>query len=124
MSTDSPTAQTRAAWRKSSHSTGTGNCVEVAPAAEGAVIRHSKHPTAGTITFPHRAWAAFVREAPQGGLTSTNGVATITKIGSDTLVKSLTTGVELRFDEGEWSAFVAGAADGEFDFTGELAAVS
>lgn len=40
----------------------------------------------------------------------------ITTIGSDTLVGALTTGVELRFDEGEWSAFLAGAADGEFDF--------
>jgi hypothetical protein len=124
MNTDSPTAQTRVAWRKSSYSTGTGNCVEVAPAAGGPVIRHSKHPDAGTITFLHREWAAFVREALDDGLTSTNGVATITRIGTDTLVKSLTTDVELRFDEGEWSAFIAGAADGEFDFTAGLAAAS
>lgn len=124
MNTDSPTAHTRTTWRKSSYSTATGNCVEVAAAADGVVIRHSKHPAAGMITFSHRAWAAFVRDAPQGGLTSTNGVATITKIGTDTLVKSLITAVELRFDEGEWTAFVAGAADGEFDFTGDLAAAS
>jgi hypothetical protein len=124
MNIESPTAQTRTTWRKSSYSTGTGNCVEVAPATDGVVIRHSKHPAAGTILFPHPAWAAFVRDAPQGGLTSTNGVATIAKIGADTLVKSLFTDVELRFDEGEWTAFVAGAADGEFDFTGELAAAS
>lgn len=121
MNTDSPTAST---WRKSSYSTATGNCVEVAPATDGVAIRHSKHPAAGTITFPHRNWAAFVRDAPHGGLTCTNGVATITKIGTDTLVKSLISAVELRFDEGEWTAFVAGAADGEFDFIGELAAVS
>jgi hypothetical protein len=48
------------------------------------VIRHSKHPAAGTITFP-------------------------TALGG------------LRFDEGEWSVFLAGAADGEFDFTPQLA---
>ncbi|MGH3568499.1 MAG: DUF397 domain-containing protein [Pseudonocardia sp.] len=124
MNTDSPTAQTSTTWRKSSYSTGTGNCVEVAPVADRVVIRHSKHPAAGTITFPHHAWAAFVRDAPHGGLTSTNGVATITKIGTDTLVKSLITAVELRFDEGEWTAFVAGAADDEFDVTGDLAAAS
>ncbi|MDQ3155078.1 MAG: DUF397 domain-containing protein [Actinomycetota bacterium] len=122
MNIDSPRTHTRAAWRKSSYSTGTGNCVEVAPAADSVVIRHSKHPAAGTITFPHRAWAVFVRDASEGGLTSANGVAIITEIGTDTLVTSLSTDVELRFDDGEWSAFVAGAADSEFDFAGELAA--
>ena len=57
----------------------------------------------------------------EDGPTSTNGVVTITRIGTDTLVTSLTTHVELRFDEGEWSAFLTGAADGEFDFTNQLA---
>ncbi|MBP2330255.1 hypothetical protein JOF56_010640 [Kibdelosporangium banguiense] len=112
MTTDSPTT-----WRKSSYSTGTGNCVEVAPAADGVVIRHSKHPAAGTIAFPDHAWTAFVRDASEDSATSANGIASITKAGTDTLVRSLTTDVELRFDKGEWSAFLAGAADGEFDFT-------
>lgn len=120
MTTESPTAPTRVTWRKSSYSTATGNCVEVAPTADGVIVRHSKRPAAGTITFPDRAWAAFVRDASAGGPTNTNGVATITRIGTDTLVRSLVTEVELRFDEGEWSAFLAGADDGEFDFTGQL----
>ncbi|WP_246127635.1 DUF397 domain-containing protein [Amycolatopsis rhizosphaerae] len=122
MNTDSPAAPT-ATWRKSSYSTATGNCVEVAPAADGVVVRHSKHPTAGTITFSHDAWAAFIRDATEDRSTSTNGVATITKIGADTLVKSLATDVALRFDDGEWSAFLSGAADGEFGFTDGLASV-
>lgn len=121
MNTQSPTARPRAAWRKSSYSTSTGNCVEVAPAADGVVIRHSKHPAAGMITFPYHAWAAFVRDASGDAPTSANGIAAIAKIGTDTLVRSLTTEVELRFDEGEWTAFLAGAADGEFDFTPQLA---
>lgn len=120
MNTHSPTARPRTTWRKSSYSTSTGNCVEVAPAADGVVIRHSKHPAAGTITSPYHAWTAFVRDASEDGPTSANGVAAITKIGTDTLVTSLTTNVELRFDEGEWSAFLAGAANGEFDFTTQL----
>jgi Domain of unknown function (DUF397) len=124
MNTDSPTAPHRGTWRKSSYSTGTGSCVEVAPVADGVAVRHSKHPTAGTITFPHRAWAAFLRDAPQNGLTSTNGIATITKTGTDTLVTSLTTAVELRFNKGEWTAFLAGAADGEFDLTDKLTTTS
>ncbi|HEX5402060.1 MAG TPA: DUF397 domain-containing protein [Pseudonocardiaceae bacterium] len=115
MNSDSPTAQTRTTWRKSSYSTATGNCVEVAPTADGVLIRHSKHPAAGMITFPYPAWAAFVRDASEDVPTSTNGVAAITKIDTYTLVRSLTADVELRFDDGEWSAFLAGAADGEFD---------
>lgn len=113
----------RVAWRTSTRSSNGENCVEVAPAADGAVIRHSKHPTAGTITFPLIAWTAFVRDA-RNGLANTNGVATITKIGTDTLVTSLASSVELRYGADEWSAFLAGAADGEFDFTGDLAAAS
>ncbi|MGH3843673.1 MAG: DUF397 domain-containing protein [Pseudonocardiaceae bacterium] len=115
------TTADRLAWRTSSRSSNGENCVEVAPAADGVVIRHSKHPAAGTIPFTSSAWATFVHEAREG-LTSTNGVASIAKIGTDTFVKSLRTPIELRFDAAEWSAFLAGAADGEFDFTGELAA--
>jgi hypothetical protein len=111
------------AWRTSTRSTNGEKCVEVALAAHGVVIRHGKHPDAGAITFPIDAWATFVREACNGS-SSENGVATITKIGTDTLVRSVHNAVELRFDEGEWSAFVAGAADGEFesDFVGPLPA--
>lgn len=123
MNTKPPTAQTRSTWRKSSYSTATGNCVEVAPATDGVTLQHSKRPTAGTIAFPHHAWATFVRAAAED-LTSTNGIATITRIGTDTLVTSLITDVELHFNAGEWSTFVAGAANGEFDFTGELTTAS
>lgn len=117
MNTEAPTLP--ATWRKSKYSTSTGNCVEVAPTVDGVLIRHSKRPATGTITFPLPAWTAFVREA-RTGLTNTNGTATITKIGTDTLVRSLSGAVELRFDAAEWSAFLAGAADGEFDFTSRL----
>ncbi|HEY2575751.1 MAG TPA: DUF397 domain-containing protein [Streptosporangiaceae bacterium] len=118
MNTGSSAANAPAAWRKSSYSTGTGNCVEIAPAADSVVIRHSKHPGTGTISFSSAAWAAFVREAPKAPA-SGNGAAAITRMGTDTLVKSIASGVELRFDEGEWAAFLAGAADGEFDFASE-----
>jgi hypothetical protein len=120
MNTDSPKTPTRTAWRKSSYSTGTGNCVEVAPAADGVVIRHSKHPAAGAIAFSRPAWPVFLRD----NLTSTNQIASITRIGTDTLVTSLVTKVKLRFDQGEWSAFLAGVADGEFDFAGQCGVLS
>ncbi|WP_418153224.1 DUF397 domain-containing protein [Actinoalloteichus caeruleus] len=117
------TAVDRLAWRTSTRSSNGENCVEVAPTADGVVIRHSKYPTAGTIAYPLGAWTAFVRDACDG-VANTNGVAAITKIGTDTLVTSLTSEVELRFDHGEWSAFLAGASDGEFDFVSELPAAS
>jgi len=57
MSTESPSA-----WRKSTYSTSTGNCVEVARTAGGMVIRDSKNPHTGMIPLSHPAWTAFVRE--------------------------------------------------------------
>ncbi|MGH3449633.1 MAG: DUF397 domain-containing protein [Haloechinothrix sp.] len=115
MNTHDPTELTTA-WRKSSYSTSTGNCVEVAPAAGGVVLRHSKRPAAGTITFPPRAWATVVEEA-RTNLPSANGIVTITSIGAGTLVTALHTSVKLRFDPDEWTAFRAGANQGEFDLT-------
>ncbi|GAA3462667.1 DUF397 domain-containing protein [Saccharothrix longispora] len=46
-------------WRKSSHSTATGNCVEVARTTGGVLLRDSKQPAAGVVTVPDRSWAAF-----------------------------------------------------------------
>ncbi|MDQ2789018.1 MAG: DUF397 domain-containing protein, partial [Actinomycetota bacterium] len=114
------TTATPLAWRISSRSGNGEHGVEVAPAADGVVMRHSTHPAAGTITFPGPAWRAFVHGARES-VANTNGVVTITKIGTDTLVKSLHSTVALLFDAEEWSAFLGGAADGEFDFTSELA---
>lgn len=105
-----------ARWRKSTFSDVGSNCVEVAPTADAVLVRHSKHPASGTITFPRPAWAAFLREA-RNPHAPANGVATITTLGPDTLVTSLTTDVDLRFTEPEWTAFLAGVAAGEFDFT-------
>jgi hypothetical protein len=109
-------------WRTSSLSSDGENCVEIAPAPDGVAMRHSKHPLAGTILFTFPAWAAFLHEA-LGDTSDPNGTVAITRAGTDTLVRSPDTGVELRFDAGEWSAFLAGAADGEFGFTGQPAAV-
>jgi hypothetical protein len=46
-------------WRKSSHSTATGNCVEVAPTVDSVFVRDSKNPGAGAIALPARTWAVF-----------------------------------------------------------------
>jgi Domain of unknown function (DUF397) len=110
----------RLAWRTSSRSGNGENCVEVAPSSDGAIIRHSKHPAAGTISFSRSSWAVFLHDALEGGSTSANGVAAIIPAGANTWVRSLSTDVELCFDEGEWTAFLGGASDGEFAFPEEL----
>lgn len=105
-----------APWRTSSHSGNGENCVEVAPVPDQVLVRHSKRREAGLIEFTMPAWDAFVSEAI-GNRPSANGVVAVTKVGADTIVRCLHSDVELRFDDGEWAAFVAGAGDGEFDFT-------
>ena len=57
------TAAAFRSWRKSSRSSGGGNCVEVAEADVAAVIgvRDSKDPRGGTLVFSRRQWLAFVK---------------------------------------------------------------
>ena len=58
---------TGAAWRKSTRSNNSGDCVEVAPLADGSVaVRHSKRPDAETIVYTYTEWAAFVAGAKDG----------------------------------------------------------
>jgi Domain of unknown function (DUF397) len=57
---------TGARWRKSTRSGSSGNnCVEVADnLAEVVLVRDSKDPAAGTLTFTPYAWRSFVRDLP------------------------------------------------------------
>jgi hypothetical protein len=50
-----------AAWRKSSHSNGATNCVEVALLPDGSVgVRHSRRPDGAVIVYSRTEWAAFL----------------------------------------------------------------
>jgi hypothetical protein len=52
----------RADWRKSSYSSQSGNCVEVATNLPGMVaIRDSKDPGGPGLLVPAAEWRAFVR---------------------------------------------------------------
>jgi Domain of unknown function (DUF397) len=54
-------------WRTSSFSGGNGECVEVgASTLDGVLVRDSKHPDAGTITFTAEQWRAFVAGVNHG----------------------------------------------------------
>jgi hypothetical protein len=50
-------------WRKSSYSSATGSCVEIAPGTRTMFVRDSKNPAAGTLSVSRAAFADFLRDA-------------------------------------------------------------
>ena len=47
-------------WHKSSYSSASGQCVEVASVAGAVMVRDSKDPAGPELVFTRQAWAAFV----------------------------------------------------------------
>lgn len=48
------------AWRKSTYSGAGNQCVEVAPAVSGILVRDSKNPAVPALSFAGSAWGAFM----------------------------------------------------------------
>lgn len=54
-------------WRRSSHSTGANNCVEMAVLGTGVLaVRDSKNPGGPALVFRAAAWAAFLEGVRDG----------------------------------------------------------
>jgi len=53
-------------WRKSSHSGGGNDCVEIASVAVGTAVRDSKNPNGPRLSFGTAGWATFVGRARTG----------------------------------------------------------
>lgn len=57
---------TGAAWRKSSYSGSSGNCVEVAELPGGWAVRDSKDPDGPVLEFARAEWDAFLSGCKAG----------------------------------------------------------
>jgi hypothetical protein len=54
-------------WRKSSHSGGGNDCVEVALTPDTAAVRDSKDPEGGVLSFSARGWAGLLAAVGAAG---------------------------------------------------------
>jgi uncharacterized protein DUF397 len=57
---------TRAAWHKSTRSSGNGNCVEVAVVDDSVAVRDTKNREGGMLVFSAAEWSAFLSGARNG----------------------------------------------------------
>ncbi len=53
-------------WIKAASSYGAGNCVELAPAADGVLLRDSKDPQGPWLRYTGAEFTAFLAAAKQG----------------------------------------------------------
>jgi hypothetical protein len=58
------------AWRKSSYSNPSGNCVEAAQLGGGVAVRDSRFPDGPALAFSRATWDAFLRRVDDTGVSA------------------------------------------------------
>jgi hypothetical protein len=53
-------------WRKARRSMGNGNCLEIAAAGRGVLVRDSKDRMGPVLSYTAESWLTFTREARLG----------------------------------------------------------
>lgn len=61
-----PTGKDTPLWRKSRHSGGGNDCVEIAEVGVGTAVRDSKNPSGPILRFGSAGWTAFIGLARTG----------------------------------------------------------
>ncbi|MEU2034940.1 DUF397 domain-containing protein [Nocardia amamiensis] len=109
-------------WRKSSYSSGEGQCVEVRFDTAAVYIRDSKYlrdpsndPAAQpAIAIEANSWPVFLTVAAGSVPDLVDHIPSIERTKDGGTVVRATDGTTLHYTSAEWDAFVAGIRAGEF----------
>ncbi|MFI5781956.1 DUF397 domain-containing protein [Nocardia sp. NPDC051570] len=112
----------KAMWRKSSYSSGEGQCVEVRFDTTTILLRDSKFqrnpandPAAQPIiTLPSESWPVFLDLAMGHTTEQVPGIASIDHHRDGGVTIHASDGTTLTYTSAEWTAFTSGIRDGEF----------
>lgn len=114
MSTQAVAPGEAGAWFTSSYSNAGNGCVQVRFDGADVLVADSKQRGAGpVIRVAGAVWDAFVAAAP-GGHHEANAVLRATPAPHGGRTITAADGTALGFTAAEWTAFLSGAADGEF----------
>ncbi|MCW2915328.1 MAG: hypothetical protein JWN52_3396 [Actinomycetia bacterium] len=99
----------RAQWRKASHSTANGECVE---AAAMILVRNSNAPDGPTIACTPEDWRTLLDQVRNADY-DTAGPFTVTRRADQSVNLRYITGSEITYTPAEWHAFEHGVHIGE-----------